>query len=72
MAAACLQAESIRHRLERKAAVDDRSDRGRFQRPNEIQLMAATADDQALQADLLGHQEGGLNFAAGSGENADQ
>src|SRR5947209_12240997 len=57
---------------ERLGLVDDGLHARRLQRPGEILLLPAAADDQALQALLPGHHQRSRHFAAASGQNPDQ
>lgn len=55
--------ESISDLVEVEAAIDDWLHVGSIDRSNEIHLIPAASDDQALEPRLFGHQLRGGDFA---------
>ncbi|ABA50611.1 hypothetical protein BURPS1710b_3182 [Burkholderia pseudomallei 1710b] len=67
-----LMGERVGDVVERERAIDDRLDAGCVDRAHHVDLMPATADDQALQVLLARHQRDGRHRAGNPRQHADQ
>ena len=72
MSAGLLEAEGVRDRGERKGAVDHRVAMDGVDAADQVHLMTAAADDQALKVLLPGHEHGRQHCARPPGQYADQ
>jgi hypothetical protein len=72
MAPSFLEPEGICDRFKRKGAVDHRVTVDRLDAADQVHLMTATADDQALEALLPGHKHGCWHGSRPPGQHANQ
>src|SRR5690554_4696101 len=70
--AGLLVAERLRQARERKRLGDDGADAGRLESADHVDLVRASAHDDALELDLLGHEQHRRHLALEARENADQ
>ena len=71
MLPACFISEGVSYLVEVEAAINDRFDVNSVDCPDEILLMLAATDDQALEPCLSDHQLHGRDFAGAASQDAD-